>query len=179
MSKGRIYIEFNCFLVHRKLITILLEIIRTTDAMSFHCFFVWKENSHFVRRNSLPYFPCVVCFLFFFSIRGRNIYAKRMLLGIPVGCDMITAEKKRIPIWTLSIKMVLVRMHIKYKKDKECCIDFFFFNGTCLENLNSNGSINPEDLTLLMVVPPRLSKQRIPVTYKCAYNWIYKQKSIL
>ena len=160
MSKGRIYIEFNCFLVHRKLITIVR--IRTTDAMSFHCFFVWKENSHFVRRNSLLYFPCVVWFLFFFSIRGRNIFVKRVLLGIPVGWEMITAEKRRVPIWTLSIKMVLFRIHIKHKKEKECCIDFF--NNTCLENLNSNGSFTPQDL------PPRLSKQRITVTYICAYN---------
>ena len=64
--------------------------------------------------------------------------------------------------------MVLFRMHIKHKKDKECCIDYFY--DTCLENLNSNGSFTPQDLTLLMVVPPRLSKQRIPVTYICAYN---------
>ena len=56
--------------------------------------------------------------------------------------------------------MVLFRMRIKHKKE----------NNTCLENLNSNGSFTPQDLTLLMVVPPRLSKQRIPVTYICAYN---------
>ena len=35
------------------------------------------------------------------------------------------------------------------------------------------GSFNSQDLTLLTVLSPRLSKhrQRIPVTYICAYNW--------
>ena len=39
--------------------------------------------------------------------------------------------------------MVLFRMHIKHKKEKEWCIDFFY--DTCLENLNSNGSFTPQD----------------------------------
>ena len=126
MSKGRIYIEFNCFLVHRKLITILLEIIRTTDAISFHCFFVRKENSHFVRRNSLPYFPCVVGFLFFFLNQGTKhlceTYVLRNTGGVRHDNGRKEANSHMNPFYQNG-----TRSHaLKHKKDKEVLCRFFF-----------------------------------------------------
>ena len=122
-SKGRIYIEFNCFRVHRKLITILLE---QQMRRHFTAFSSQKKIRILFAEINSRIFLAELCF-FFFSITGRNIYVKRMLLGIPVGSDILTAEKRRIPKVYEPFLLYSFACKLNTKKKKQGVLYRFFF----------------------------------------------------